>query len=144
MQAFPNYGIGRAMKIGKEEIIGFITAIEIYLKKDLKKEYEEWYDKIYYLVSKLNHLPHVKTRQTEYDEVGRPIPRVEMQIDEKNMRYSAYEITKYLKSNEIPLWVQEFSLNKGVIILNPVCLANGEEELIVKIFENLWESLNIK
>lgn len=63
------------MKIGKEEIIGFITAIEIYLKKDLKKEYEEWYDKIYYLVSKLNHLPHVKTRQTEYDEVGRPVPR---------------------------------------------------------------------
>ena len=37
LQAFPNYGIGRVMKVGKEDIIGLLTALQIYLKKILKK-----------------------------------------------------------------------------------------------------------
>jgi uncharacterized pyridoxal phosphate-dependent enzyme len=143
LQAFPNYGIGRVMKIGKEEIMGLMTALEIYLKRDSKKEHKEWEDRIHYLVSKLNKLPYLKATQTEYDEVGRPVPRAELLIDEKRIKHDVYKIVAHLKHNNPPIWVQEFSLHESIILLNPVCLADGEEEIIIRGFKNLWNLWNL-
>lgn len=139
LQAFPNYGIGRIMKVGKEEIIGFITALEIYLKRDPKKEHKEWESKIDYLVSNLNKLPHLTATKTEYDEVGRPVPRVQLLINEKRIQHNAYEIVAKLKESDPPIWVQEFSLHNSIILLNPVCLSDGDDKTIIKGFENLWD-----
>jgi uncharacterized pyridoxal phosphate-dependent enzyme len=143
LQAFPNYGIGRTMKIGKEEIIGFMTALEIYLKKDFQKEHTEWEDKINYLVSELNKIPYLKITKDEYDEVNRPVPRAQILIDEKETKHDVYEIVSYFKENNPPIWFQEFSLHESIILLNPVCLADGEEEIIVKEFQNLWNLWNL-
>ncbi len=140
LQTFPNYGIGRVMKIGKEEIIGLMTALEIYLKRDSQKEHKGWEDKIDYLVSKLNELPYLKATKTEYDEVDRPVPRVRLLVDEKRIKYNVYKIVAQLKENNPPIWVQEFSLHEGIILLNPVCLLDDEEKVIVKGFQNLWNS----
>ncbi|MHB8730690.1 MAG: aminotransferase class V-fold PLP-dependent enzyme [bacterium] len=38
LNAFPNYAIGRPMKIGKEEIAGLVVAVERYLCRDLATE----------------------------------------------------------------------------------------------------------
>ncbi len=143
LQAGPGYGIGRPLKIGKEEIIGLITALEIYLKKDHSIEHKKWNKKIHYLVSKLNELNNIEATQTEFDEVDRPVPRARLLFDERKIMHNAYEITKCLQFGEHPIWVQEFSLREGVILLNPVCLADGEEELIIKGFRNLWQSWNL-
>lgn len=139
LQAFPNYGIGRIMKVGKEEIIGFITALEIYLKRDLQKEHKEWENKIDYLVLNLKKLPHLTATKTGYDEVDRPVPRVQLLINEKRIQHNAYEIVAMLKESNPPIWVQEFSLHNKIILLNPVCLGDGDEKKIVKGFENLWD-----
>jgi uncharacterized pyridoxal phosphate-dependent enzyme len=39
LNAFPNYAIGRPMKIGKEEIAGLVIAVERYLSKDIGVEF---------------------------------------------------------------------------------------------------------
>lgn len=143
LQAGPSYGIGRPLKIGKEEIIGLITALEIYLKKDHNIEHQKWNKKIHYLVSKLNELNNIEATQTEFDEVDRPVPRARLLFDERKSVHNAYEIAKCLQFGEHSIWVQEFSLREGVILLNPVCLANGEEELIIKGFRNLWQLWNL-
>lgn len=139
LQAFPNYGIGRIMKVGKEEIVGFITALEIYLKRDSEKEHKEWETKVDYLVANLNKLPHLIATKTEYDEVDRPVPRVQLLINEKGIQHNAYEIVAKLKESDPPIWVQEFSLHNSIILLNPVCLNDGDEKTIVKGFEKLWD-----
>src|SRR5215831_5362805 len=38
----PHHGHGRAMKIGKEEIIGLLAAVEMWVQRDHKKEDEMW------------------------------------------------------------------------------------------------------
>ncbi len=38
----PHSAIGRGMKVGKEEVMGLLTAVEIFLAKDEKEEYTEW------------------------------------------------------------------------------------------------------
>ena len=143
LQAFPNYGIGRTMKIGKEEMIGLMTALEIYLKKDFQKEHEEWDNKVNYLVSELSKIPYIKATKTVFDEVNRPVPRAQLLIEEKKIKHNVYEIVSHLKKNNPPVWVQEFSLHESIILLNPVCLADKQEEIIVKGFQDLWSSWDL-
>src|SRR5579871_1706516 len=38
----PHHGHGRAMKIGKEEILGLLAAVEMWVQRDHKKEDEMW------------------------------------------------------------------------------------------------------
>ena len=38
----PNGGIGRSMKVGKEEYMGMLAAVEQWVKRDHVKEWTEW------------------------------------------------------------------------------------------------------
>jgi len=91
----------------------------------------------------LNELKNIEATQTEFDEVDRPVPRARLLFDERKIQHNAYEIAKCLQNGEPPIWVQEFSLREGSILLNSVCLADGDEELIIKRFQDLWRSWNL-
>ena len=69
----PNDGIGRGMKVGKEEIMGLLAAVERYLKVDHDAEHREMQAKVEYIIQALaktgvtgkldipeiaNHVPH--------------------------------------------------------------------------------------
>jgi L-seryl-tRNA(Ser) seleniumtransferase len=71
----PNQGIGRAMKVGKEEIIGLLAAVERYLRVDHDAERRELDSRAAYIIDSLkraglratldvpeiaNHVPHVQ------------------------------------------------------------------------------------
>jgi len=53
LNSAPHTGIGRGMKVGKEEIIALIVALERYLKLDHEKEIEGWNTKARWLAEKL-------------------------------------------------------------------------------------------
>jgi L-seryl-tRNA(Ser) seleniumtransferase len=53
LNAAPHTGIGRGMKVGKEEIVALVVALERYLKLDHDKEIAEWGEKARWLASEL-------------------------------------------------------------------------------------------
>ena len=57
MQCGPEYGIGRPMKVGKEEMIGLITAMENYLHKDQESEHKRWEEVVQYLADPIKRTP---------------------------------------------------------------------------------------
>jgi len=54
--ACPNYSIGRAMKTGKEEIIGLVVALERYLSQDREAEDAQWEAQVAHLMQRLETL----------------------------------------------------------------------------------------
>ena len=143
LQAGPAFGIGRPLKIGKEQMIGLITALELYLKKDEAKEICEWREKARIIHQALNHFPHLTAEITEMDEVGRPVPRVRVKIDEMSLGLNAFNLSQRLRKEPPYIWVQEFILDEGVIWINPVCLQEGDEERIISGFKTIWEKLGL-
>jgi uncharacterized pyridoxal phosphate-dependent enzyme len=51
----------RPMKVGKEEVIGCLTALETWLKLDEKKLYEEWNNRVDRISKLVETVPGVKT-----------------------------------------------------------------------------------
>ena len=53
LNSAPHTGIGRGMKVGKEEIVALVVALERYLKLDHEKEIAGWNEKARWLASQL-------------------------------------------------------------------------------------------
>jgi len=45
LQAYPFHGVGRASKMSRETLVGFVTALRLYLQEDEQKTYKEWLKK---------------------------------------------------------------------------------------------------
>jgi L-seryl-tRNA(Ser) seleniumtransferase len=65
----PNHGVGRPMKAGKEEIVGVLTALELYADEEFQREQQRsWEERTSYMVQALSRVPGV----TSYSEVAGP------------------------------------------------------------------------
>ena len=53
----PHMGIGRAMKVGKEEIVGLLAAVERFLKLDHDAEYRLWDTRVADMIQLLGDIP---------------------------------------------------------------------------------------
>ncbi len=144
LQAGPAYGIGRPLKLGKEEIIGLLTALEVYEHMDFEAQRLNWESKARFITDEIGGLSNIQTRLTEFDEVNRPVPRAIVWIDEANVKVSAYEVARMLKEGNPPVRVQEFLLHEDKLIFNPVCLLDGDEKLLVTTWKKLWQSLGLE
>lgn len=55
----PHTGVGRGMKVGKEEIVGLVTAMQLYLSLDRDVVHETWNKRVRFLVGELQSIPGV-------------------------------------------------------------------------------------
>src|ERR1700674_989057 len=79
----------RAMKVGKEEVIGCLTALETWLKLDEKKLYAEWNQRLDRIRTLVETVPGVKT-DTFIPDDGNRYPTLRVFWDQQGWRYSIF------------------------------------------------------
>lgn len=89
----------RPMKVGKEEIIGCLTALETWLKLDEKKLYAEWNDRIDRIRKLVETVPGVKT-DTFIPDDGNRYPTLRVYWDQQNWRYKISDCVQELRSGD--------------------------------------------
>ena len=73
LNASPNQAIGRAAKTSKEEIVGLVTALELFLAEDEKTEMERYREVCASIVTGLGEVPGIRA-VVEQDPVNRVLP----------------------------------------------------------------------
>jgi uncharacterized pyridoxal phosphate-dependent enzyme len=89
----------RPMKVGKEEIIGCLTAIETWLKLDSKKLYDEWNARVDRIGKLAETVPGVKTQIYVPDD-GNRYPTLRVSWDEQAWGFSVSECVKKLHDGD--------------------------------------------
>ncbi len=56
----PHHGFGRGFKVGREEILGMLTAVEVWLKQDHKAIMQQWVAKLEHIAQPLKGISGVK------------------------------------------------------------------------------------
>ena len=87
----------RPMKVGKEEIIGCLTAIETWLKMDEKKLYAEWNARIDRIRKLVETVPGVKT-ETYVPADGNRYPTLKVSWDQEAWHYSLSDCVQELRA----------------------------------------------
>lgn len=121
-------GIGRVMKVGKENIIALTYAIEKYLlSKRLSIEEQEKCLEKFNL--KINKYPGLTSRNVQ-DGAGRLILRSEITFDEKILGINALEVADQLKKGEIAIYTRDYRANEGKIEIDIRDVNNDELDII--------------
>ena len=91
--------IGRGMKVNKEEMVGMMAAVEVYLKTDHAAEWRDWEKRIKTIADSVNPISSVKT-ETFVPEIANAVPHLRITWDEKALKITAKDLTKKLLEGE--------------------------------------------
>jgi len=100
MNSAPREGsVCRAMKVGKEEIIGCITALETWLNMDEKKIYSEWNSRVDRIRKLVDTVPGVKTDIYVPDD-GNRFPTLRVSWDQTAWNFTTSDCVRKLREND--------------------------------------------
>ena len=89
----------RPMKVGKEEVIGCLTAIETWLKIDSKKLYSEWNTRVDRIGKLVETVPGVKTEIYVPDD-GNRYPTLRVSWDQQAWGFSITDCVQKLREGD--------------------------------------------
>jgi L-seryl-tRNA(Ser) seleniumtransferase len=92
----PNNYFARIAKVGKEEIVGLVAALETYLKKDHAAERRGWHEMLDRLAARLKGLPTVMTEYIPNNDFSHS-PRLSVQWDEAKLGVSLEQMVERLR-----------------------------------------------
>jgi L-seryl-tRNA(Ser) seleniumtransferase len=129
LHASPNGNLGRGMKVGKEEIIGLVVALERFVALDHQALVEGWNAKARWIADEIQDIDGLNAEYA-LNTVG--YADVELAWDEDVFPVTADEVRKRLRDGEPRLAYD------GVTVRTR-CLRDGEEVLVAKRLRQLFE-----
>jgi L-seryl-tRNA(Ser) seleniumtransferase len=128
MNASPNSdSIGRGMKVNKEEMIGMMVALEMYMKRDHQAEWKEWEKRVKQIADSVGAIPTVRS-ETWIPEIANHVPHLKLYWDEATVRLTPNEAAQKLREGEPAIEVvpgQDKVLAIGVWMMQP-----GDAEIV--------------
>src|SRR5699024_5516458 len=120
-------GIGRSMKIGKENILGLSAEIETYLNVGPESG-DKMKERLEPFFIQLNSLEGISSSIIQ-DSAGRDIYRDEVKVSDQ-LGLSATEIVEKLKLGDPAIYTREYRMNNGIIEFDVRAVNEEEIQLI--------------
>lgn len=133
------HGVGRAMKVGKEAIMGLLAALEQYENKDKQAEVAKNVKIVDWLVDEINQIPNLKAQKIQ-DEAGRAIFRARVFVDPEKAGMTATELEGKLKAGTPTIRCRTEFMSLGSLDFDPRPLVEGDKELIVAKLKEIMEA----
>ncbi len=126
----PNHAIGRPMKVGKEEMMGCLAAVERYVHLNHEARSAAFEETVAFWNEGLAALPGIETRRDFPNEAGQPVPWTLVTFADAARRDA---VVKALRDGEPAIAVAP--AGERAIHLNPMTLyAEGEQQIVLERF----------
>ena len=140
LNAYPFENVGRGMKVGKEEIVGLVVALERWTKQDHQAETARWAARAERLVAGLQGIPGV-TAVTAANTAG--YTDAEMQWDETQVVLNRDTFRAQLGGGTPKLELEFISKQAGTSLWRATArtrqLRDGEEPLVARRLKEIFE-----
>jgi uncharacterized pyridoxal phosphate-dependent enzyme len=134
--------IGRSQKVGKEEIIGMIKALELYLAEDQQGLNQQWQQRLELVSRKITTLPGVTTSYFVPD-VANHVPHMEIKWDQR-INLTPGDALTSLRSSKPSIVLARAEKNgtekREGITMNSFMLKPGEDAVIADKLYDLLKS----
>ncbi|HUP38632.1 MAG TPA: aminotransferase class V-fold PLP-dependent enzyme [Vicinamibacterales bacterium] len=96
----PHHGPGRAMKVGKEEAIGMLTAVEMWMKRDHDAEWKQWVAWLDHISRRVTSVAGVTTTVTQPNGLSNRTPALRIWWDPERLGFSGDAVVRALSDSE--------------------------------------------
>jgi L-seryl-tRNA(Ser) seleniumtransferase len=127
----PHHGIGRQMKVGKEEILGLLVALRRYVQQDRDAEQADWKWRVEAIAEGLGGIPGVEIDILgSYSRAG-VVPSAVIRLNESRVGRTAFEVLEALQEGEPRIFLNEERAWDGLIVINPMELHDEDLPMVV-------------
>jgi L-seryl-tRNA(Ser) seleniumtransferase len=127
--------IGRGMKVNKEEVLGMLVALELYLAKDHDKEWELWENQIDLISNTAQKVDGVTT-EIHVPAQANHVPSLRIHWDEKKVKITADAAREQLRLGHPSIQTVG---DKNTIGITTWMMEPGQERIVAK---RLYEILS--
>lgn len=139
IKGIPRHGVGRGLKVSKEEIIALLTALELFASGAYDEDLPRLRAYLESIVSGLKGT-QVTCRLGEPASADR-WALLEIHIDEQSLGRTAFDVCRALREGSPAIYVSHGKLREGTLVVNPLCLNDtGTKELVRRLQEELSSS----
>ena len=127
-QAFPNPGIGRPLKVSKEQLVGLVFALRRFVAMDETARMARWQGMAERMRDAMQDVDGVQAEVAFPTQGGRPlvIPRTRLAIDEAVVGHTIHELDEILEGGD-PVVTVFADTGNSAIWLTPQHLEDGQE-----------------
>ena len=119
--------LGRSQKVGKEEILGMVKALEIYLKEDHEALTQEWQAQLERISRELTKIPGVSTSFFTPD-IANHVPHMQIEWDSR-VPLEPKQVSKMLRSSK-PSIVMGGGEGRPGLSMCSFMLQAGEDKIV--------------
>lgn len=134
LKGMPRHGIGRALKVSKEQIVALLTALRLFAAGDYDAERVQMQRRLERIAQALSAIA-VSTRLIVPPD-GQSPPLLEIvvgdsQADPSDSHRNAFEVCRRLRQGTPPVYVGHGALDQGLLIIHPLHLNDERTELLI-------------
>jgi L-seryl-tRNA(Ser) seleniumtransferase len=137
MNSSPNSDtLCRTNKVNKEELVGMLVALEMFVNQDHKAVWKEWEDRCARIAAFINKIPGVKT-EVKVPEIANQVPHLHITWDYQTSGIQPNEAAKAMREGSPSIEVRpgsEEELVIGVWMLEP-----GEDRIVGRRLKEVLE-----
>jgi uncharacterized pyridoxal phosphate-dependent enzyme len=130
----PHHGFSRSMKVGKEEAIGMLMAVEMWVTRDHKAEWNRWMSWLEAIAARASKVDGVTTSIAQTTELSNRTPSLTIRWDRKRIGISGADLARHLLDTE-PRIATPGGRDRGdeaSIAITPYQMAAGEEQIVAE------------
>ncbi len=136
LRGVPRHGVGRSCKTGKEQIVGLLTALQLFTEESDKDRQARWKRLSEKLAQLLKSVLALSARVIpDPDFTG--IPVVEVTLEQGRDKLNGKEFLRQLRSGSPRIEVNPWRPAEGVFLLSPACLREDDPPAIIERFKQI-------
>jgi L-seryl-tRNA(Ser) seleniumtransferase len=122
--------LGRSQKVGKEEIVGMVKALELFLNEDHDALAKEWQSRLERISSEITKVPGVSTSFFTPD-IANHVPHMQITWDAARISLTPTEASKLLRSSKPSIAMGGGEQRPG-LGMNSFMLQPGEDKIVAE------------
>jgi len=132
--------IGRGMKVNKEEMVGMLVAVEIYLQRDAAAEWKEWERRIKVVADSVADVKGIRS-STHIPPIANHVPHLKLTLDKSILNLSVEDVRKQLREGNPSIELAPYApttpeeVTVGVWMLQP-----GEDRIVARRLREIFKA----
>lgn len=129
----PHHGFGRALKVGKEEAVGMLMAVEMWTKRDHTAEWNRWMAWLDSIARRVATVPGVTTSVVQPEGLSNRTPSLDIRWDAAKLGIDGRAMARHLFDTDprVALFPAQDKAGAGTgVSVTPYMLSPGDEKIV--------------
>src|SRR5207237_3492865 len=127
----PHHGPGRALKVGKEEAIGMLTAVEMWTKRDHDAEWKRWAAMLDHISQRVSKIDGVTTSVSQPTGLSNRTPSLRVLWNPERSGLTGDDVSRTLLDTEPRIAMSSTrSGNLTGVSVTPYMMSPGDENVV--------------